>query len=409
VVAYADTFDRSDSAAGSGLGSTSTGARLWQVVQGAWRILSNRAVPSAASPVPIAVLELPGGDADASIVGSGGAALYGRVVDANNWVRTRVAYETQTTTTPYTYYTYTYTYSATVTNPSGTGSISGATCSTSSPSGCTSGGEYGYSGYSVSNRQQTGSSSQENTGYSTSTSYSYVAVLEVCVNGVVTEVARTSAASSMSRLRMKLAGASAQIYYGGATTVATLPPAAVSALASANRHGIGLGPSPVQESYVDDYQVEVLNTAPGSPTSTAPAAGATVASGQVIRHSWEYTDPDANDAQKSFELQYRVAGTTNWTTVTEATANKFWDAPAGLLSGSIEWRVRVSDTAGATSPYSATTPYSISSGSPGGGGSPTAGGGGGTGITPLGLITLVQLSDMRVQLDALTEMVMEAQ
>lgn len=102
---YTDSFNRADTASGSGLGSIPNGGPAWQVVSGLWRILSNRAVSdTAATSNPIVVVASGAGDGDVSVSTSpsGGDAIYGRVQDANNWIRARIRqYQTSNTTTYY--------------------------------------------------------------------------------------------------------------------------------------------------------------------------------------------------------------------------------------------------------------------------------------------------------------------
>lgn len=96
------------------------------------------------------------------------------------------------------------------------------------------------------------------------------------------------------------------------------------------------------------------NRAPNAPTNLSPSGGAPVDRAGVVRLSWQHNDPNSNDPQSKFDLQWRPVGNTTWNTVTQATPNQYWDAPAGTFPrGNIEWQVRTYDQAGLSGPYSA--------------------------------------------------------
>lgn len=95
------------------------------------------------------------------------------------------------------------------------------------------------------------------------------------------------------------------------------------------------------------------NQAPTAPTNLSPNGGTPVDRASVVRLSWQHNDPNSNDPQSKFDLQWRPVGTGTWNTVTQVTPNQYWDAPAGTFPrGNIEWQVRTYDQAGLSGPYS---------------------------------------------------------
>lgn len=95
------------------------------------------------------------------------------------------------------------------------------------------------------------------------------------------------------------------------------------------------------------------NQAPTVPTNLSPSGGASVDRASVVRLSWQHNDPNSNDPQSQFDLQWRKQGDATWNDVSQVTTNQYWDAPAGTFPrGTIEWRVRTYDQAGLSSPYS---------------------------------------------------------
>jgi hypothetical protein len=95
------------------------------------------------------------------------------------------------------------------------------------------------------------------------------------------------------------------------------------------------------------------NVAPTVPTNLSPSGGTSVDRASVVRLSWQHNDPNSNDPQSQFDLQWRKQGDATWNDVSQVTTNQYWDAPAGTFPrGTIEWRVRTYDQAGLSSPYS---------------------------------------------------------
>lgn len=96
----------------------------------------------------------------------------------------------------------------------------------------------------------------------------------------------------------------------------------------------------------------VHNQAPTAPTNLNPN-GITIDRAEGQRFSWKYNDPNSNDSQSKFDLQWRLQGAMTWNDVTQVTINEFWDFVANTFPrGTIEWRVRTYDQAGLSSPYS---------------------------------------------------------
>jgi hypothetical protein len=95
------------------------------------------------------------------------------------------------------------------------------------------------------------------------------------------------------------------------------------------------------------------NQAPTVPTNLSPSGGASVDRASVVRLSWQHNDPNSNDPQSQFDLQWRKQGDATWNDVSQVTTNQYWDAPEGTFpKGTIEWRVRTYDQAGLSSPFS---------------------------------------------------------
>ncbi|MEJ8546633.1 hypothetical protein [Brevibacillus borstelensis] len=98
----------------------------------------------------------------------------------------------------------------------------------------------------------------------------------------------------------------------------------------------------------------IHNQAPTAPTQLSPSGGAAVDRALTQRLSWKHNDPNSNDPQSKFDLQWRPVGTTTWNPVSQTTPNQYWNAPGNTFPrGNIEWRVRTYDQAGLSGPYSA--------------------------------------------------------
>jgi len=102
------------------------------------------------------------------------------------------------------------------------------------------------------------------------------------------------------------------------------------------------------------------NSAPQAPLITKPATGSSIDKTVTNRFAWTFSDPDAGDSQAKFDLRYRVATTTAWTTASSNTPNNFWDASAGTFAtGDYELQVRTYDALGAAGPYSTSTFFTV--------------------------------------------------
>lgn len=108
------------------------------------------------------------------------------------------------------------------------------------------------------------------------------------------------------------------------------------------------------------FKITPPNTAPNAPTLNTPATSTTIDRSIINRFSWTPSDPDAGDTQTKFDLRYRVIGTGSWTTITQTTANSYWDVPASTFApGSYEWQVCTYDTSNAVGQYSSSSLFSI--------------------------------------------------
>ncbi len=102
------------------------------------------------------------------------------------------------------------------------------------------------------------------------------------------------------------------------------------------------------------------NTAPTIPDGLSPN-GRTLDRTRVQRFSWKFNDPNANDAQSKFDMQWRLQGATTWNDITQNTSNEYFDVSANIFpSGEIEWRVMTYDQAGLQSLWSNTIIFTSS-------------------------------------------------
>ena len=91
---------------------------------------------------------------------------------------------------------------------------------------------------------------------------------------------------------------------------------------------------------------------PNPPTNLSPASE-TKLNNEVIRFSWTHNATQIDDTQSKFDLQWSSNGGETWNTVTQSTANQYYDMPADTLPvGSIIWRVRTYAFSGLASEYS---------------------------------------------------------
>lgn len=74
------------------------------------------------------------------------------------------------------------------------------------------------------------------------------------------------------------------------------------------------------------------------PTLIRPVGGEVKNIEETIRFEWRHNSPFE---QKSFELAYRPADSSTWTTVSQETSDQYYDLPANTLTAGIyQWRVR---------------------------------------------------------------------
>lgn len=118
--------------------------------------------------------------------------------------------------------------------------------------------------------------------------------------------------------------------------------------------------SSVQPSYVTIHSrentyppiliVTYEDVPPSAPTPTDPI-GAYKDNKSIIHFAWTYNS-DVGGTQKAFDLQWST-DQTNWTAISETTANNYYDMPADTLpAGNIYWRVRCYNEYDEVGPYS---------------------------------------------------------
>jgi hypothetical protein len=94
---------------------------------------------------------------------------------------------------------------------------------------------------------------------------------------------------------------------------------------------------------------------PDQPTLTVPI-GIFTSNNEVIRFSWNYNS-SVGGVQKAFDLLWSDDGTT-WTTVSQTTANNYYDMPADTLpSGNIYWKVKTYNEYDEASPESTVSTF----------------------------------------------------
>lgn len=89
-----------------------------------------------------------------------------------------------------------------------------------------------------------------------------------------------------------------------------------------------------------------------TPTNLSPSTGTTINRTIVNRFSWTFNPSFQGDSQTKFDLQWSANGGVSWTTVSQNTANTYYDMPANTLpNGGITWRVRVTNSVDKVSLY----------------------------------------------------------
>ena len=93
------------------------------------------------------------------------------------------------------------------------------------------------------------------------------------------------------------------------------------------------------------------DTIPNSPKPLYPI-GQYVDVSQDIPFSWQYSSP-LGDSQSKFDLMYSTNNGVSWTTITQSTANNYYNLSANtLVSGNIKWKVQAYNSFNEASGYS---------------------------------------------------------
>lgn len=99
------------------------------------------------------------------------------------------------------------------------------------------------------------------------------------------------------------------------------------------------------------WVVAYSDVPPSKPTIQGPS-GEFLSNQSVIRFRWNYLS-SVGGIQKGFNFQWSTNGGSTWTTISQTTANNYYDMPAGTLpAGNISWRVQTINEYDETSPYS---------------------------------------------------------
>ena len=112
----------------------------------------------------------------------------------------------------------------------------------------------------------------------------------------------------------------------------------------------------------------MADIAPNVPSIVAPTNGTTLDYTVIQTFSWVFSDPDVGDTQSAFDFQYRIIGTSTWTTIHSVSPNNFYQTIANtFVAGNYEWQVRTYDSIGTVGPWTAsnfftaaTTPTGLS-------------------------------------------------
>ncbi|ABS03191.1 hypothetical protein [Kineococcus radiotolerans] len=151
-------------------------------------------------------------------------------------------------------------------------------------------------------------------------------------------------------LRLRAQGSTITAWVNG-SQVATATDSNATSRAR-NAHGISAGADQVQFTRVS---LDTLNVPPNAPLIVEPATNAVVDRTQPITLRWQFNDPDVDDRQSKFDLQYRVVGSDTWTWRPQETPTASYTVPTGTFGDSqqIQWQVRTYDAQGVVGPWSA--------------------------------------------------------
>lgn len=101
------------------------------------------------------------------------------------------------------------------------------------------------------------------------------------------------------------------------------------------------------------YMVITYEDLPPNPPTNLSPTSETKLNNEVIRFSWTHNGTQTGDTQSKFDLQWSSNGGETWNTITQSTANQYYDMPADTLPvGNIVWRVRTYAFSGLVSEYS---------------------------------------------------------
>lgn len=107
-----------------------------------------------------------------------------------------------------------------------------------------------------------------------------------------------------------------------------------------------------QSEWSDIRTLYIASSAPLAPTLIAPANDEKRYNNNAVVFTWQY-NINADVKQGRYDLQWRLAGSTNWTTISRVSSATQHTVEAGALSlGTIQWRMRTANDLGEWSTYS---------------------------------------------------------
>lgn len=148
----------------------------------------------------------------------------------------------------------------------------------------------------------------------------------------------------------------------GVTSHTDVAPSAADQIKYRVRHVTNQGQQPTLYSAYSGETTETpgLTTPPAAPTNLSPS-GITVDPTMAQTWSWTYTSTDTTP-QSAYELRHRLAGTTDWTTVSANSSTPSRSMPANLYPElvTVEWQVRVKGADPAFSEWSEPVSFTTS-------------------------------------------------